>query len=138
MKGIHLLILLSILLIFILTNKKYQHYPFLPKFVSEALEGYYFDPLHGGCMRRIVPISNTSFLIEGVYGTDEPDTGKNWFAEGNILSYPSEAEWEIHVDFRRGKPHKMYDTLMIAKFMRSDRKIVWEDGNEWKKMVSLV
>ena len=132
------LILFSTLLFYIFLKKKSKVASFSTKFVTEALEGYYFDPLHGGCMRRIHPISDTEFLIEGVYGIDEPETGGLWFAEGKLLSHTSDADWDIHVDFRRGKPHKKYDTVMIAKFVRGDRCIVWEDGNEWKKMVSLI
>ena len=44
------------------------------------LTGYYYDPKHGGCLRKISKIDENSFKIIGAYGNDEPNTNKKWTA----------------------------------------------------------
>ena len=35
------------------------------------IEGFYFYPWHGGCLRRIVKVKEHHYKIYGVYGNDE-------------------------------------------------------------------
>ena len=35
------------------------------------IEGFYFDPWHGGCLRRIAKVNENHYKIYGVYGNDE-------------------------------------------------------------------
>ena len=63
-------------------------------------EGFYYDPNHGGCLRKI-KLSNTgSFLITGAYGSDEPETGKKWTATAKKIG---KNEYCIYFS---GKKHK--------------------------------
>ena len=42
--------------------------------------GYYYDPKHGECLRKITQINKTLYRITGAYGKDEINTGKKWTA----------------------------------------------------------
>ena len=44
------------------------------------IDGLYYDPKHGGCLRKIV-LQDTqgTYKITGAYGNDEPNTGTKWY-----------------------------------------------------------
>ena len=91
------------------------------------IQGWYYDPLHGHCLRRIRRISPCKYRITGVYGDDEPHTGGTWYAI--ITATPKGAdEYALQVDFV-GKPIKS-NRFMTARW--SKRQILWDDGNVWK------
>ena len=90
--------------------------------------GYYYDPKHGGCLRKITRINKNSFKIVGAYGDDEPDTNKKWYAEMRKTNTKD----EYLVDFT-GKKHVNHGSY-IAKWIEKDRILMWEDGNRWKLM----
>ena len=107
----------------------------------ESLEGFYFDPLHGGCLRHIVVDSrreeNTDqcyYTVWGVYGSDEVSKGKFWTAKivlekrVRFLGYQ-----KMYVDFA-GKEEITHGRQYRAKWWPRERRIKWQDGNTWKKM----
>jgi hypothetical protein len=89
-------------------------------------EGYYYDPNHGSCLRKIKR-SNTegSFLITGAYGSDEPETGKKWTATAKKIGKNT-----YNVSFS-GKKHSKKD-YYNAIWNEKNRSISWDDGNTWK------
>ena len=90
------------------------------------LTGFYYDPLHGGCLRRVKRLGKDTYLIVGVYGDDErPHTHGRWTA--TIKRVGSDV---LHVDFH-GKPTKA-DRHMTATF--DARVIKWSDGNVWRRL----
>ena len=94
------------------------------------IAGYYYDPLHGGCLRRVTRTSPTMYTITGVYGSDEvPHTHKLWTATMTVVrTDPNDIH--VTVDFS-GKPIKR-DRHMTAVYRH--RKLVWSDGNVWKQL----
>lgn len=92
------------------------------------MEGHYFDPKHGGCLRKIKKISDGEYKIIGAYGDDEPDTGKKWTA--SVLATKKTNLY--YVDFT-GKAHVKHGHYMM-KWIPSKRRIKWEDGNVWVLM----
>ena len=94
------------------------------------LLGYYVDPKHGTCLRRIRCV-NGKIKIDGVYGDDEPTTNEYWYALINIKSI-CDKYYLLDVDFG-GKPTKK-KRILTAKFFPGKRCIKWEDGNTWKKL----
>ena len=93
------------------------------------LQGWYYDPLHGHCLRRIRRTSVHRYRIAGVYGDDEPNTGGTWHA--NVTATPDgDDEYVLEVDFA-GKPTKR-NRFMTARW--SKRQIFWDDGNVWKQL----
>jgi hypothetical protein len=92
--------------------------------------GYYYDPLHGNCLRRITHVGKHVYKIDGVYGDDEntttAQTGDHWFA--HIVATPKDDDTlSLRVDFC-GKPIKS-NRFMMAEW--KDRRIYWDDGNVW-------
>lgn len=93
------------------------------------LQGWYYDPLHGNCLRRIRRTSARRYRITGVYGDDEPNTGGAWYAL--VSATPDgDDEYALEVDFV-GKPIKR-NRFMTARW--SERQIFWDDGNVWKML----
>ena len=89
-------------------------------------EGYYFDPKHGGCLRKIAYFKkNNTYQIIGAYGNDEPDTGKKWTAVINKTNKVN----IFKVNFS-GKKHITHGDYTF-KWNKRDRKLYWEDGNVW-------
>lgn len=68
------------------------------------IEGWYYDPLHGNCLRRIKRLGVRQYRIWGVYGSDEPHTGDRWYATATATPRGRE-EYDLIVDFS-GKPIK--------------------------------
>ena len=95
---------------------------------SHMLAGWYYDPLHGGCLREIRRNHGThTFTILGVYGDDEaPRTHQPWTARVFATDVDRDV-WQLRVDFG-GKPGKQ--PRYLSAIFR-DRKIEWEDGNTW-------
>lgn len=93
------------------------------------MQGWYYDPLHGDCLRRIRRTSHNRYRINGVYGDDEPNTGGEWHAF--VTATPDGAEdLLLKVDFV-GKPTKS-NRVMDARW--SGRQIRWSDGNVWRML----
>ena len=91
------------------------------------MEGYYYDPKHGGCLRKINKTSD-GYKIIGAYGDDEPDTGKKWTASVR----KTKQTHVFCVDFS-GKPHVTHGSY-IMRWTPKKRTINWEDGNVWVGM----
>lgn len=92
------------------------------------MEGLYFDPLHGGCLRRVKRVNLKTYKIIGVYGTDEPFTHLTWTA---TMNGAADDEKHFVVDFL-GKPTKKKRYL---KATWKGNTIQWGDGNTWTKMI---
>lgn len=92
------------------------------------LVGWYFDPWHGGCLRRVRWLAEGRFRIDGVYGSDEPDTGGAWYADATVQRV-REGEYLLAVDFA-GKPH--HPGVRHAVYRR--RRLHWKDGNVWTQL----
>ena len=94
------------------------------------MHGLYYDPKHGGCLRRIWRAGPDTYRIVGVYGSDEtPHTHRSWYAQARVVSR-SATKWGLVVDFA-GKPIKP-DRFLTASFEPGKRRIRWEDGNTWQ------
>tara|TARA_Y100000389_G_C17468278_1_gene527762 strand:+ start:1268 stop:1567 length:300 start_codon:yes stop_codon:yes gene_type:complete len=89
-------------------------------------EGFYYDPFHGGCLRKIKR-SNTddSFLITGAYGDDEPETGKKWTATAKKIGK------NVYCVSFSGKKHVNHGDYK-AVWNEKSRELNWQDGNKWK------
>lgn len=85
---------------------------------DKDLSGLWYDPKHGGCLRRI-----TGNKIIGVYGDDETSDG-TWYA--NFIRNGR----QVNVHFV-GKPEKV-PKCMVATLSRNSLR--WSDGNVWRRM----
>lgn len=120
--------------------------------------GYYFDPNHGGTLRTV---QNTA--IRGVYGSDEPRTGKTWEAKIQnwkpitlvdvaLLSkhHPKLFDHVSKTDFKKHHSsfymfsvvftNKIYynpkhKTEYVVVFDPFSKSFLWDDGNIWKQMI---
>ena len=94
------------------------------------LEGFYYDPNHGGCLRKITKINSEGgdYKITGAYGDDEPTTGTKWTA---FISKTKKKN-VFYVDFS-GKKHVTHGPYMTT-WNAKKRTLNWEDGNTWQKM----
>ena len=110
------------------------------------LAGFYYDPWHGGCLRRILKVSENTYKILGVYGNDDstrvskkleydPEpasmTNKFWHAKLVIVE-KNDNSYQLCVDFseKEGKKRFRYKAIYIMK----ERVIKWDDTNVWKQM----
>lgn len=93
--------------------------------------GMYYDPKHGGCLRRVVD-EGSKLRIIGVYGDDEPGTGGTWTARAEKRAVRQNGDVSYDVDFS-GKPSKR-ERQMRAVYHPARRCITWSDGNEWKQL----
>jgi hypothetical protein len=110
------------------------------------MEGFYFDPWHGGCMRRIAKARENQFKIYGVYGNDEnrrlpkdveyhPEgsdmTNKYWYATCRVQNnHDNLYHLKVYFGGKRGKKRLHYDAVYDEK----KRQIKWDDTNVWKQM----
>lgn len=108
--------------------------------------GFYFDPRHGGCLRRIVKVGADAYKIYGVYGSDEgvqvarnveydPEpselTHNFWHASLRVQKKTEHLQ-HLAVDFtgKAGKKRLQYTAIYDAK----KRTIDWDDTNTWKQL----
>lgn len=87
--------------------------------------GYYYDPKHGECLRKITKINPKLFRITGAYGKDEKNTGDKWTA----LVYEVSKNY-YRVDFS-GKKNSKVSEMYVSWIPRS-RSLLWADKNKWK------
>lgn len=110
------------------------------------LAGFYYDPWHGGCLRRIIKVNEDTYRILGVYGNDEstkvskkleydPEpssmTNKFWNAT-LVVTEKKEDVYKLNVDFsqKKGKQRFTYNAMYVVK----ERVIKWDDSNTWKQL----
>lgn len=108
--------------------------------------GIYFDPWHGGCLRRIVQDDAANYRIHGVYGNDDSIevskdveydressrcTGQYWTATCVVQNKKNHLT-TLTVDFSE-KPNKKR-LIYKATYDAEKRVIVWDDGNTWKQL----
>jgi hypothetical protein len=92
---------------------------------KRTMDGFWFDPKHGGCLRRIVRVDATTYHVRGVYGDDEAIApGQPWTA---VIAW---SDGCYRVDFA-GKPTKKTRFLTVR---HRGRRLVWCDGNVWRRM----
>lgn len=96
------------------------------------MEGFYFDPKHGGCLRRVRRIDESTFRIDGVYGDDEPHTFGHWHAVARVRDRRGGVT-SLRVDFG-GKPFVDHARFYDAWHDAAQRVIRWQDGNVWTRM----
>ena len=110
------------------------------------IEGFYFDPWHGGCMRRISKIKDNIYKIYGVYGNDEnlqvPKdeeynkeasnmTHKYWYATLRVTEQKNDKYFlKVYFGGKKGKKRLNYEAVYSEK----KRTIKWDDTNVWKQM----
>ena len=63
------------------------------------IEGFYYDPQHGGCLRKIVLYAQNKYKIIGAYGNDEPNTGSKW----HVIATKTRRKNMYYVDFSSKK-----------------------------------
>jgi hypothetical protein len=92
---------------------------------------YYYDPNYGGCLRNMKKITNDMYIINGVYGEDEGRQG-HWAAIATEGAYIyNNKKYNLKVDFSM-KYKKNHEPIYYG--LKKERKIEWQDGNEWKQM----
>ena len=92
------------------------------------MDGFYYDPQHGGCMRAIRRDPSGAVVIYGVYGFDEAKRpGSTWYATVQVTGGHF-----LTVDFV-GKT-TTHARVLHALWCPDAREIHWEDGNVWKKV----
>tara|TARA_B100000214_G_C23963918_1_gene626724 strand:- start:758 stop:1120 length:363 start_codon:yes stop_codon:yes gene_type:complete len=110
------------------------------------IEGFYFDPWHGGCLRRISMVKENQYKIHGVYGNDEiikqpknveyhPEssekTNKYWYAIMEICKVEKNLYYlKVYFKGKPGKKRLYYDAVYDEK----KRRIKWDDTNIWKQL----
>ena len=99
----------------------------------DDLVGTFFDPFHGGCLRRIVRTKQDHYKILGVYGNDEPpaNPGDSWTATATVVERTyALTKLSVHFGGKRIINHKL---TYIAVWRPCKRCLQWEDGNVWRK-----
>ena len=110
------------------------------------IEGFYFDPWHGGCLRRIAKVKENHYKIYGVYGNDEiinipknveyhsensKKTNKYWYATLQECEVDKNFYYlNVYFGGKPGKKRLYYDAVYDEK----KRHIKWDDSNTWKQM----
>ena len=110
------------------------------------IEGLYFDPWHGGCLRRIEKLKENNYKIHGVYGNDEeiniPETleydkdlknmlNKYWHATLEIYERRKHFYYlNVNFEYKKGKKRIHYKAI----YNERKRIIKWDDTNKWKQM----
>lgn len=118
---------------------------FLLARIYTMIAGFYFDPWHGGCLRRIVHLRGYTYRIYGVYGNErktqvllrdydpEPSfmTDRPWDATLHVLKKQGHF-YHLSVNFtgKRGKKRVLYS----ARYDAERRVIEWDDTNMWRQM----
>lgn len=95
------------------------------------IEGFYYDPKHGMCLRKITLMQDNTlgaYKITGAYGNDEPNTGTKWTAK--VLKTKKKNVY--YVDFS-DKKHATHGGYMVT-YDPNKRTLNWEDGNVWNQM----
>jgi hypothetical protein len=96
------------------------------------LGGMYYDPKHGGCLRRVERVrgdAGKSWSILGAYGDDEGGAaGTPWHAHARVVH-----DRFVTVRFT-GKRHLTHEAVYRALWCPERRELHWEDGNVWKKL----
>ena len=105
-----------------------------PGQLRDEMDGVYFDPLHGRCLRSITKVTKQEYLITGVYGDDEMmPIGNLWYAHISVSS-ESDTSLELVVRFD-GKVKDETKKVLQATFDKQSRSIRWEDRNVWFSIV---
>lgn len=105
---------------------------------KRIMEGHYYDPKHGGCLRRVVRRDDRIYDIYGVYGDDEqPSTGMAWHVTARVFRTTPHLTY-ILVDFseKAKAPGSQGQTRYVAVHNRQRRCISWSDGNHWRQLYS--
>lgn len=89
------------------------------------MEGFYFDPKHGGCLRRIVRVDANHLAILGVYGDDERWPGAPWHAV--MWEEGAPGHWHVHFT---GKVKRRKHYRAVSR----GRSLHWDDGNAWQRL----
>ena len=93
-----------------------------------TIQGYYFDPKHGGCFRNITKNGRGKYIILGVYGNDEKrEPGQFWSAIMDIME-ETDDRVKLNIYFHNKEKD---DKVMSATFSRETKIITWDDGNKW-------
>lgn len=106
---------------------------------SCSLCGFYYDPSHGGCLRRIVSgQAEGTFTILGSYGEDEAcPPSSPWTARMTTTSVKEDERSLYEVTFvgKRSKATGRVGTkVLTCQHYPSQRTLRWEDGNVWRKL----
>ena len=96
------------------------------------LTGWYHDPLHGHCLRRITRLAPTRYRIHGAFGADETPTGGYWHATLEVTHAHADGTLLLLVDFA-GKPGKV-PRYLRGRWIPRRAAIAWEDGNVWHQL----
>ena len=104
----------------------------LNKILIKDMEYYFYDPLHGHCLRTMRKVNTNTYLIIGAYGSDEGKKGY-WSATAKKIKPQTKNgktyNFEINFD---NKPKIKHQPIYLANW--KDRKIHWEDGNTWLQL----
>lgn len=97
-----------------------------------SIAGFYYDPHHGGCLRRVAAPEGGGFLpILGVYGDDELHPPGHFWSARAFASPQAEGGIPLTVHFRGKEKPEGWDVTLEATFDVATRQIRWADGNVW-------
>lgn len=97
-----------------------------------SLAGLFYDPKHGGCLRKVtLPYANR-VVVRGVYGSDEVAPGAPWVVAGTVERKNADGTWVIRFDFRTKKDRTKDSYVAVWRPQR--RSLEWDDGNCWRQM----
>ena len=97
---------------------------------KQALDGFYLDPKHGNCLRRIETLNRGEYRIRGVYGNDEPHTGGPWSA---IMTIKDDGRYLVDFAGKIERKERFLHAWPCANDKgRTD--VCWADGNRWSRI----
>lgn len=96
------------------------------------MEGLYFDPKHGNCLRRIEPLGRDEYRIRGVYGVDEEHVGDPWTAVARRSTDGLAVDFAGKVTRSRRFLHAWPCPNAYSRL----NDLCWEDGNRWTRLRS--
>lgn len=99
-----------------------------------SCRGVFFDPKHGGCLRRVCPSGPTRLVVRGVFGDDEAPArpGEPWTVYGEVVRTYPDGGCEIRFDFRTKRVRKK-DSYR-AWWKPRERVLEFDDRNQWRAM----
>ena len=93
-----------------------------------SLEGYYYDPKHGGCFRTVRRLGEGRFMILGVYGAGEARARGEFWSAFVTTGKETSGKIPMTVTFS-GKIRE--PVVANADFVVDSKTILWDDKNRW-------
>lgn len=101
-----------------------------------TLDGFYYDPKHGNCLRRVETLKkDEEYRIRGVYGDDEPHTGSPWSAVMEKAHDDTSATFRVDFAGKAEREERFATAWPCASQNgKLGPDICWSDGNRWLRL----